>query len=528
VTSHAVEPGTSADRGRSADLKSLARGSTLNFVGAVANGIFQFLLVVVVAQALQKHESGAFFEAVALFTILSNTCELGADTGLTRMIPRYRVQGRRDDVRAGLGVAIWPTFAAGAIFAILAFAFSQPLAVFFTHDNSRDAAAVATYIRVLAAFLPIAGAYTVAIAGTRGFGTMVPNALVDRIAKSAAQTAAVAVIVFAGGGSRDIAIAWGVPIVLGMIAAALWLRVLLYELAHEGGPASRPRTPVRELASEFWRFTAPRGLTGVFQVTTLWVGTLLVGELKGTAEAAVYTASTRYLVAGSVVNLAVIQAIAPKLSELLSAGLTERAKDVYQVATSWLMALAWPMYLTLGLFAPVLLRAFGHDYSAGASSMQILAGAMLVATGVGPVDIVLLMGGRSFWNLFNVIVALGLNIGLSYALIPHIGIAGAAVAWSASILFNNIAPLIEIRAILHVHPFGRAFPAVAGSALLCFGGLGAATVAVVGQTLPALVGYFIAATAIYVALLYRFRVRVELPLLLQTVSRGRIRVSAPG
>ena len=69
---------------------------------------------------------------------------------------------------------------------------------------------------------------------------------------------------------------------------------------------------------------------------------------------------------------------------------------------------------------------------------------------------------------------------------------------------------------------------MAGSALLCFGGLGVAAIAVLGQTLPALIGYFIAATAIYVALLYRFRVRVELPLLLQTVSRGRIRVSVPG
>ena len=135
---------------------------------------------------------------------------------------------------------------------------------------------------MLAVFLPIAGAYTVAIAGTRGFGTMVPNALVDRIAKSAAQTAAVAVIVFAGGGSRDIAIAWGVPIVARADRCRLWLRVLLYELAAETGPPSRPRTPIRELAAEFWTFTAPRGLTGVFQVTILWVGTLMVGELEGT------------------------------------------------------------------------------------------------------------------------------------------------------------------------------------------------------------------------------------------------------
>ena len=85
-------------------------------------------------------------------------------------------------------MAIWPAFAAGAIFAILAFAFSQPLAVFFTHDNSRDTDR-GRHLHPRPGGVPAdLGAYTVAIAGTRGFGTMVPNALVDRFAKSAAQT----------------------------------------------------------------------------------------------------------------------------------------------------------------------------------------------------------------------------------------------------------------------------------------------------------------------------------------------------
>ena len=42
----------------------------------------------------------------------------------------------------------------------------------------------------------------------------------------------------------------------------------------------------------------------------------------------------------------------------------------------------------------------------------------LVATAIGPVDIVLLMGGRSMWNLFNVVVALVLNLALSFILVP--------------------------------------------------------------------------------------------------------------
>ena len=522
VTDVAQSPGTQSPSARSDDLRMVARGGSLNFVGAAANGLFQFLLVVAVAQVLTKDQSGAFFEAVALFLILSNTCELGADTGLTRMIPRYRVQGRLADIRGALRIGIWPSMASGTAFAVLTFVFAHPLARLFTHKSAADASAVADYIRVLAVFLPLSCAYTVAIAATRGFGTMLPNALVDRIARSAAQTAAVAVMVLIGGGPTQIAVAWGAPFMLGLVVSLWWVRLLVRETDAGAPPDRQPATPLRKLAGEFWAFTAPRGLTGVFQVTILWVGTLMVGNLLSTAAASVYTASTRYLVVGSVVNLAIIQVIAPKLSELLSVNEQQRARDVYQVATSWLMALAWPMYMTLALFAPVLLRVFGHKFAGGASSLEVLSVAMLVATGIGPVDVVLLMGGRSFWNLFNVAVALVLNVSLSYILLPRIGIAGAAVAWAAAILFNNLAPLAEVRAFLKVHPFGRGFPAVAGSAILAYGGVGAAARLLLGASIPSLVIYFVVATALYAGLLTLLRERVELPLLVDTVMpRGR-------
>ncbi len=498
---------------RSSDLQMVARGGAINLVGALANGLFQFLLVVAVAQVLHTGAAGAFFEAIALFLILSNTCELGADTGLTRMIPRYRVTGRIADVRASLGVGIYPALISGMIFAVVVFVFAVPLAEFFTNHRHANANQVASYIRVMAIFLPISCAYTVAIAATRGFGTMVPNALIDRIGKSGLQLLLVGAVVVVSGRPSAIAAAWCVPLAIGLLVGMLWLMDLVRGVETR---ASRPRarpTPVWPLFKEFWAFTAPRGLTGVFQVTILWVGTLMVGSLIGAGSASIYTASTRYLVAGSVVNMAIIQVIAPKLSELMTGGLQTRARDVYQVATSWLMMLAWPMYFALALFAPVLLRVFGHHYAGGATALAVLAVAMLVATGIGPVDVVLLMGGRSTWNLFNVVVALILNVAISLILIPKIGITGAAIAWAAAILFNNIAPLLEVRAFLKVDPFGRGFPAVATCAILCFGVFGAAVRLSVGATIPAFIAYMVVASLVYAGLLFRFRERMELPLL---------------
>ena len=504
----------------------VARGGALNLFGAFANGIFQFLLVVAVARVLNRDQSGAFFEAIALFLILSNTCELGADTGLTRMIPRYRVENRVADVRASIGIGIWPSLFSGILFAVLVYGFAQPLAELFTNHKSADADQVAQYIQVMVVFLPISCAYTVAVAATRGFGTMMPNALIDRIGKSFLQFLLVALALTFTTRPSSIAAAFSIPFALGLLASMAWLMWLVRKGERRAPHPRAAATPVWQLFKEFWAFTAPRGLTGAFQITIVWVGTLMVGSLASSSSAAVYTASTRYMVAGSLVNSAIIQVIAPKLSELMTAGLTVRAKDVYQVATAWLMLLAWPIYFTLALFAPVLLTAFGHDYSGGASALAILALAMLVATGIGPVDIVLLMGGRSTWNLLNVIVALILNIVIGWILIPRIGIAGAAVALASSILFNNIAPLLEVRAFLRVDPFGRAFPAAALSAALCFGGIGMLFRLTLGQTIPSLLVYAVLATTVYAGMLYAFRDRLELPLMWETVSRRRVRSKA--
>ena len=516
-----------AEQQRTADLKMVARGSSLNLVGAVANGLLQFILVVVVTRSLTRSASGAFFEAVALFLILSNTAELGADTGLTRMIPRYRVQGRVADVRRSLSVGIVPAFLGGALLAAISYLLASQLAGVFTNHRPADAGNVATYIRVLAVFLPLSSAYTVAIAATRGFGTMVPNALIDRIGKSAAQTLAVAVAVLAGGGSFAVAVSWSLPIGIAFAVTLVWLWRLVQRVERRH-PATRPPTPLGALSREFWVFTAPRGMTGVFQVTTLWVGTLMVGSLMDTAHASIYTASTRYLVAGSVVNMAIIQVIGPKLSELLSSDARQRAMDVYQVSTAWLMTIAWPMYLGLAVFAPLLLRVFKPQYVSGTSSLEILAVTMLVATGIGPVDMVLLMGGGSFLNLANLMAALGVNLALSFLLIPRLGLAGAAVAWAASIVVKNVLPLAEVRAFLKVHPFGHGFPAAAGSSLLCYGLFGLLLRATLGTTVPALLIWMVVGTAAYAYLLSRFRDRLELQLLGGTLrSRRRRQAAAP-
>src|SRR5204863_6856050 len=96
------------------DIAAVARGGALNLIGTVAAAILNFALVVVITRGLHVGGAGPFFVAVALFSILSNTCELGADTGLMRSIPRARVRGREHEARRLLVIATAPVVIAGA------------------------------------------------------------------------------------------------------------------------------------------------------------------------------------------------------------------------------------------------------------------------------------------------------------------------------------------------------------------------------------------------------------------------------
>jgi hypothetical protein len=47
-----------------------------------------------------------------------------------------------------------------------------------------------------------------------------------------------------------------------------------------------------------------------------------------------------------------------------------------------------------------------------------------------------------------------INVAVDLALIPHYGITGAAIGWAAAIGVTNLVPLVQVAAVVRVHPFG--------------------------------------------------------------------------
>lgn len=463
---------------------TLARASILNLVGSLVQGVAGFGLVVVVTRRLSTGEAGAFLEAIAIFTLVSRSAMAGADVGLVRFTSRFLARRRGNEVPTLYLVALVPVAVIGAGLGLAMWLAADPVARLVTDGHEQGL--VAEHLRVMAPFIPIAAIYQTTEAATRGFATMLPSLVVDRILRAASLPVLVAAAIAAGGGAATIALAWAGPFSGALVLVGLWTVHLLRraEVALAGALSSSEvpeRTPAGVLARRFWGFAWPRSFAGVFALTILWVDTLILGGLAGSDQAAVYVAAVRWLVIGNLAANAVSLAFGPEIARVLVVDGHARARRLFQESAALLILLAIPAYLTAMVFAPFLLTAFGTSYGDGTTVIVITGIGFALGAIAGPVDTLLIMAGRTRQSLVNTGFALVVNIAANLALVPVWGIAGAALAWSLTMVVSNGLPLLQMNRMMGAHPFGAdtvrnlGVCAVVGSTLLAARGLLGAT-----------------------------------------------------
>jgi O-antigen/teichoic acid export membrane protein len=431
-------------------LTRMARKSGINLVGAAVAAVTNFALIVVLTRELSKDQAGLFFTATSVFLLAAILAKMGTQTGLVYFVARQRAQHSAELIPFILRTGLLPVFVAGLIGAAALALTGAGILEFASGSSIRT---VATDLIVLAPFLPAAALSDSLLAATRGFGTMRVTVLVENISRSSVQLALVATTAAIAGGHAFVPIlAWAAPYLMSSAWAALKVRRLTSRALGDRLPA---RT-ADGLRRAFWSFTGPRAFASVAQVLLQRLDIVLVAALRGPADAAVYTAATRLLVAGQLGGSAIASAVQPRLAGTLSTENFSAARAAYQSATSWLILLTWPFYLLCIVDAPIFLRIFGHGYTTATSVVVILAASMLLATACGMVDGVLSMGGRTRWSLVNSLNALAINVVLDLILVPRYGIGGAAIGWAAAIAANNVVPLGQIWRFMRLHPFGNA------------------------------------------------------------------------
>ena len=528
-------PGTPRPPGQASrtGLAEVARGGMLNLGGAGFSATATLVITVLVTRHFSRSVAGAFFAATSLFLIVETISNLGAFNGAIYFIARLRSLHEDARIPAIMRAAIRPVTVCSVVAAVATVVFAEPLARLLLGGHASqgvDPVAVARILRALAVTLPFAALADTFLGASRGYRDMLPTVLVDRIGRSSLQLAGVATAILLGGGAL-LAPLWALPYVPAGVVSWWWLRrirrrdalaVVAAPPPAAAAPDDKPADLIEDRpgqdvvaagAREFWRFTGPRALASAAQILIQRLDIVLVGIIRGPAEAAVYTAATRFLVVGQLANVAIGMAAQPQFTHLFAIRDRIAANTVYQVTTSWLVVLTWPLYLLTVIYGPAVLAVFGHSYQVGGPVMVILGLSMLVNGACGQVDVVLTTTGRTTWSLANGLLAVAVNASVDLALIPRYGIIGAAIGWAAAIGVMNLVPLVQVATVIRVHPFGRGSLVACLLSLLSFGAIPLAARAIAGDSAPTTVAAVTTGCLVMLAGLWLGRNVLQLPLL---------------
>ena len=223
---------------------------------------------------------------------------------------------------------------------------------------------LANAIRFLALALPFAALSDTVLGATRGYRDMRPTVVLDKIGRSTGQLIGVAAAVAAGSVAL-LAPLWAVAYLPAAAVGWIWLRRVrrrprsaagrrpagqpggaqrghrAVEPPADGTGSPPPAGPPGAVGSSagmgvaaatmggFWRFTAPRAAGHLAQIIIQRLDIVLVAIMLGPAEAAIYTAATRFLIVGQFGNSAISMAAQPRFTELFAVGASREANRIY-------------------------------------------------------------------------------------------------------------------------------------------------------------------------------------------------------
>jgi len=326
VSSLGAGAGTTSDaqdrsNGRSRrGLVSLAKAGSFSMAGQLIQALMGSGFLVLLSHALPQTDTGAVVEAIAVFgtAALIGTC--GADVGLMWVLPKYRHSGP-DVVRKVVLVACLPTLLVASLLAAILFLLAPSIAHLLVHSAALEHPTTFS-LRLLAPLIPLAALTAAILAGSRTWG-IGRSVFVQYLLVPSLRPLLLGFALLVGVTSITAAAAWGIPVLVGFLAALLVLVRIVRSSDVVAGPESETPVDGRHLMRTFWRFSSTRSLDSVLVTFLATFDVVMVGILGSPKIAASYAVATRYVAIGLFGLQAVLVVIPAQFSDLMHRGLID-------------------------------------------------------------------------------------------------------------------------------------------------------------------------------------------------------------
>lgn len=429
----------------------VARGAGISTAGQGVGRLLGYVTQAVLARTLGKTAFGLYTLGVAVVTAAQIISQFGLDNGVVRYVAHYRGQDDPARVRGTLLQSIGVTLAISLVGAVVMYFLAGQIAGFFNPD-------LEPVVRAFAFALPFFAVMSIILWATQGFQTVTYATYTQQILRPLVYFLLVVAVYFAGASLVGVVVAYAVSMAVGVLIGLYFLRRLF-------PPLLDFRAPMKFETKALFGVSIPMSVSRATQYANNWTGVLVLGLFQPAGMVGIFQAAFRTATLTTLVRFAFNGIFSPIISNLHSQEMTEDLRRLYKDVTRWTFTGAFALFLVIVLLAGEILTVFGgEEYAAGWTALIIVAFAQLYSASVGPANRMLAMTGNQ--NVLMVITTAGALAGVAvcFALIPALGLIGAAIGAAAAILTENTATLYFVRRRLGYWPYNTAFwkPLAAG------------------------------------------------------------------
>jgi O-antigen/teichoic acid export membrane protein len=236
------------------------------------------------------------------------------------------------------------------------------------------------------------------------------------------------------------------------LAGFLWERE-----AHRFRPEHVEPRESRELV----RYGAPRAPAALLSQALFWVDYFVASAYVSrgdvtSSQLGVYSACVRVALVLVLFLTAVSYMFSPFVADLHAKGERERLDALFKTITRWTVAGTIPLLLLMLIVPAAILQIFGGpEFATGTTALRILLVGQAVNVSVGAAGFVLIMAGRTGWDLLVYGLSFLLDLALALVLVAAFGINGAAVSQSITIICSNALRLYLVYRFVQIHPYDR-------------------------------------------------------------------------
>jgi len=425
---------------RRKDITAVAGGAAIAGIGDLGYGLLRYVTNVAMTHMVSPAVYGVFGEVYTAVLILGWIAKLGFDGVLIRLLPAYRVRDERELAGGLIRFATWITLTSGLLMGVLFFVFAAIIARLVYHDPSYQLP-----LQEVAPLIPLMAFQVVLGCGLQAFKEIKWKVYMDRLSQPLITLAVMIVFYLLG---------WRMEALIFSAISGYVCSVFLGHIIFSRTAKHFVHDTPRRYTPRVWSsFAVPLLLNGLIQSILNSTDILFLSIFASPVQAGIYIAADKvsYFVVMPLFALNMI--FSPLMGEYHTSRKYDQLANMFKMVTKWSFSLSLPVFLGCLIFHTALLEIFGPTYTQGEIALLILCFGNLVDAGTGSVLQLLVMTGRLRILLINSIISIMVNVGLSFMLVQHFGILGAALAAALAVIVINGLGLIEVYWLTKIHPY---------------------------------------------------------------------------